>query len=203
MAEPDRRLTHHDLCFGCGPANLFGLQLELERTDEGGVEGRFFVKQDHQGPPGFAHGGVLAAALDEAMALLLFDQGAVAVTARLEVDLRAPAPVGAFVVVSARVARDRGAPDRACSPRPPAPRSHVPCLPRRGACSYGRLGRAAGATEASARPECPQAGGVPFEHFRGERGGEKLKRNAGLGVCLSFATYAVVNLNESVGASFP
>ncbi len=109
MAEPrDARLTHHDLCFGCGPANLFGLQLELERTADGGVEGRFFVKQDHQGPPGFAHGGVLAAALDEAMALLLFDEGSVAVTARLEVDLRAPAPVGAFVVVSARIARDRG-----------------------------------------------------------------------------------------------
>ena len=108
MAEPDRRITHHDLCFGCGPANLFGLQLELERTADGGVEGRFFVKQDHQGPPGFAHGGVLAAALDEAMALLLFDEGSVAVTARLEVYLRAPAPVGAFVVVSARIARDRG-----------------------------------------------------------------------------------------------
>ena len=109
MAEPrDARLTHHDLCFGCGPANLFGLQLELERTVDGGVEGRFFVKQDHQGPPGFAHGGVLAAALDEAMALLLFDEGSVAMTARLEVDLRAPAPVGAFVVVSARVARSEG-----------------------------------------------------------------------------------------------
>jgi acyl-coenzyme A thioesterase PaaI-like protein len=87
---------------------MFGLQLELERTPEGGVEGRFFVKQDHQGPPGHAHGGVLAAALDEAMALLLFDEGAVAVTARLEVDLRAPAPVGSFVVVDARIFRDEG-----------------------------------------------------------------------------------------------
>jgi acyl-coenzyme A thioesterase PaaI-like protein len=103
----DSRLTHHDLCFGCGPANLFGLQLELERTERG-VEGRFFVKQDHQGPPGYAHGGVLAAALDEAMALLVFDSGAGAVTARLEVDLRAPAPVGTFVAVVAEVRRDEG-----------------------------------------------------------------------------------------------
>ena len=101
-------LRHHDLCFGCGAANLFGLQLELERTPDGGVEGRFFVKQDHQGPPGHAHGGVLAAALDETMALLLFDEGSVAVTARLEVDLKAPAPVGTFVTVSARVARSEG-----------------------------------------------------------------------------------------------
>jgi uncharacterized protein (TIGR00369 family) len=103
VPEPDSRIVHHELCFGCGQANLFGLQLELEPTAEGGVEGRFFVKQDQQGPPGYAHGGVMAAALDEAMALLLFDRGTFAVTGRLEVDLMAPAPVGTFVRVSARL----------------------------------------------------------------------------------------------------
>src|SRR5918997_1999277 len=61
-------LRHHDLCFGCGQANLFGLQLELARSGNG-VEGRFFVKQDHQGPDGNAHPGVLAAALEEALSL--------------------------------------------------------------------------------------------------------------------------------------
>jgi acyl-coenzyme A thioesterase PaaI-like protein len=96
-------LRHHDLCFGCGQANLFGLQLELEPAPDGGVEGRFFVKQDHQGPPGYAHGGVIAAALDEAMALLVFDRGTLALTGRLEIDLLAPAPVGTFVRVSARL----------------------------------------------------------------------------------------------------
>lgn len=95
-------LRHHDLCFGCGQANLFGLQLELERAGDG-VEGRFFVKQDHQGPPGHAHGGVIAAALDEAMALLVFERGTFAVTGRLEIDLVAPAPVGTFVQVTARL----------------------------------------------------------------------------------------------------
>jgi acyl-coenzyme A thioesterase PaaI-like protein len=96
-------LAHHDLCFGCGQANLFGLQLELEARPESGVKGRFFVKQDHQGVPGYAHGGVLAAALDEAMALLLYAQDTFAVTRRLEVDLLAPAPVGAFVRVEAKL----------------------------------------------------------------------------------------------------
>jgi acyl-coenzyme A thioesterase PaaI-like protein len=100
----DARIIHHDLCFGCGQANLFGLQLELEPRPDGGVEGRFFVKQDHQGPPGYAHGGVIAAALDEAMALLLHGEGTLALTGRLEVDLRAPAPVGTFVRVEADVA---------------------------------------------------------------------------------------------------
>jgi acyl-coenzyme A thioesterase PaaI-like protein len=103
VPDRDSRIFHHDLCFGCGQANLFGLQLELEPRPRGGVEGRFFVKQDHQGPPGLAHGGVLAAALDEAMALLLNAERVFAVTGRIEVDFLAPAPVGAFVAVRAQM----------------------------------------------------------------------------------------------------
>jgi acyl-coenzyme A thioesterase PaaI-like protein len=95
-------LAHHDLCFGCGLANLFGLQLEVELSD-GRVEGRFFVKQDHQGPPGFAHGGVISTALDEAMALLVHGEGLHAVTRRLEIDLLGPVPVGSFAAVTAWV----------------------------------------------------------------------------------------------------
>ena len=93
-------LAHHDLCFGCGLANLFGLQLEVEAADDG-VSGRFFVKQDHQGPPGFAHGGVIATALDEAMALLVHGEGVHAVTRRLEIELLGPVPVGSFAAVRA------------------------------------------------------------------------------------------------------
>jgi acyl-coenzyme A thioesterase PaaI-like protein len=104
----DERLTHHDLCFGCGQANLFGLQLELERRPEGGVTGRFFVKQDHQGPPGYAHGGLIATALDEAMSLLVHQRGQLALTGRLEVELLAPAAVGTFVLVEANVSRVQG-----------------------------------------------------------------------------------------------
>lgn len=96
-------IAHHDLCFGCGSANLFGLQVELERRPDGSVAGRFFVKQDHQGPPGVAHGGVLAAALDEAAALAAGEGPEAPITARLEVDLRAPAPVGSFVRLRARL----------------------------------------------------------------------------------------------------
>ncbi len=105
---PDSRVSHHELCFGCGQANLFGLQLEIERRPQGGVEGRFFVKQDHQGPPGFAHGGVVAAALDEAMSLVLHGQGTHAVTRQFEVEFLAPAPVGSFVRLEADVERVEG-----------------------------------------------------------------------------------------------
>jgi acyl-coenzyme A thioesterase PaaI-like protein len=89
-------LSHHELCFGCGLANVFGLHLELERTDDGGVEGRMFVKQDLQGPDGRSHPGVLAAALLEAMSLAgAGDPGDV------ELSLRGSAPVGAWVRVRA------------------------------------------------------------------------------------------------------
>jgi acyl-coenzyme A thioesterase PaaI-like protein len=102
------RLSHHELCFGCGTANLFGLQMEVEPGAGGEVAGRFFVKQDHQGPPGYAHGGVIAAALDEAMSLAIHAEGVYAPTRRLEVDLLGPAPVGGFVRLEARVKRREG-----------------------------------------------------------------------------------------------
>jgi acyl-coenzyme A thioesterase PaaI-like protein len=91
-------VRHHDLCFGCGQANLFGLQLEMEEAD-GGLAGRFFVKQDHQGPTGAAHDGIIATALEEAMAL------AGGVGRRLEVELRDAVPVGGFVDIEAHADR--------------------------------------------------------------------------------------------------
>jgi acyl-coenzyme A thioesterase PaaI-like protein len=91
------RLGHHDLCFGCGLANVFGLHLEVERVPGGdGVTGRFFVKQDHQGAPGVAHPGVVAAALEEALAL-----AAGAYPRRVVVEHHADAPVGTFVEITA------------------------------------------------------------------------------------------------------
>ena len=42
-------LVHHELCFGCGRVNLFGLLLEVDEVAPGAVAGRCFVKQDHQG----------------------------------------------------------------------------------------------------------------------------------------------------------
>jgi hypothetical protein len=83
-------LSHHDLCFGCGQANLFGLQLERDR---------FFVKQDHQGPERAAHPGIVVTALLEAMSQAGGDPRSVCV------ELTGSAPVGRFVEVEADAAR--------------------------------------------------------------------------------------------------
>ncbi len=93
-------LVHHELCFGCGRSNLFGLLAELEQQTGGGVvSGRCFIKQDHQGAePGYAHDGVIAAAMSEAMA---FVRGPHARLQELRVELSASVPVGTFLEVEA------------------------------------------------------------------------------------------------------
>jgi acyl-coenzyme A thioesterase PaaI-like protein len=101
-------LTHHELCYGCGIANVFGLQMEAERDPGGGVSGRFFLKQDHQGPPGLAHPGVIALALEEVMSLALEQEGVSAFPRSLELQLEDPPPVGVFVHISARVESAEG-----------------------------------------------------------------------------------------------
>jgi hypothetical protein len=99
-------LVHHELCFGCGRVNLFGLMLELEPAGPDAVAGRGFLKQDHQGADrGRAHEGVVSAALLDAMALAC---GPGARVTAFEISVSAPAPVGAFLDIEARVERRDG-----------------------------------------------------------------------------------------------
>jgi acyl-coenzyme A thioesterase PaaI-like protein len=102
------RLVHHELCFGCGRTNLFGLLMEIEPLAEGRVHGRGFVKQDHQGAErGSAHEGVILAALSEAMA---FACGSDARAIRVELDIQGSVLVGSFldIVAEAREATPEG-----------------------------------------------------------------------------------------------
>jgi acyl-coenzyme A thioesterase PaaI-like protein len=99
-------LVHHELCFGCGRTNLFGLLVEVEWTAPNEVAGRCFVKQDHQGAEiGRAHDGIIAAALAEAMSLAAAGENAPARTlATLAVSYEAAAPVavGTFIELTAQ-----------------------------------------------------------------------------------------------------
>ena len=99
-------LVHHELCFGCGRVNLFGLLLEVQEVAPGAVAGRCFLKQDHQGADrGMAHAGIVASALAEAMALAC---GLDARVISFELSLSEPSPVGVFLDVEARVERRDG-----------------------------------------------------------------------------------------------
>lgn len=103
--EPDDSPRHW--CFGCGDRNPEGLQIEFE-ADGLKVTGHFTPRQSHQGFPGVAHGGLAAAAMDEAMGWAMYAAGAWAMTARMEVKYRKPLPLGERLVVTAEVTRNRG-----------------------------------------------------------------------------------------------
>jgi len=68
-----------------------------------GVSAEFEVTEHHQGAPGLAHGGLLAAAFDEALGSLSWLIRVPAVTARLETDFKAPVPVGRVVHIDAQI----------------------------------------------------------------------------------------------------
>ena len=94
-------------CFGCGDANPEGLRIQFQ-VDGRRVIGEFEARRVHQGYPGLAHGGIAAAAIDEAMGWAMYAAGAWAMTARLEVKYRRPLPLGKPLLVTAEVVRDRG-----------------------------------------------------------------------------------------------
>ncbi len=65
-------------------------------------------RPEHQGGPGLVHGGIVGAALDEACGLLATWHRFPAVTARFAIRFRKPVPINRELVVSARVAEERG-----------------------------------------------------------------------------------------------
>lgn len=100
--------SHYPLCFGCGKDHQTGLHIRMAAAGELSVEARFTVGEHHQGAPGLAHGGVLAVALDEVMGASNWLLMAPAVTARLEVDFRAPVPVDQTVHLTATIVAQSG-----------------------------------------------------------------------------------------------
>ena len=99
--------SHYRRCFGCGEEHPTGLHTQVVGGGDR-VEGSFLVTEHHQGAPGLAHGGVIAAAVDEAMGFLIYLIAKPAVTARLEVNFRMPVPVGSKLELSGRIERVEG-----------------------------------------------------------------------------------------------
>lgn len=100
--------SHYRWCLACGVDHPAGLHLRMTTGEGLSVHGTFTVGEHHQGSPGLAHGGVLATAMDEALGYLNWVVGTPAVTARLEVDYRAPVPVGSVLALAAQIVGARG-----------------------------------------------------------------------------------------------
>lgn len=95
-------------CFGCGPAHPTGLRVRCFGTDEG-VASPVLVPKEYAGPPGAAHGGIVAAYLDEICAgAVLRGTGKVAVTGELTVRYVGPVPVERPVLGRGWLVTDHG-----------------------------------------------------------------------------------------------
>ena len=91
--------TDYGLCFACGSRNPFGLRLRFERDGERVVT-RFAAREEYQGFPGYLHGGVIVALLDEVMSrvsLVMDDRWTM--TAGMDVRFRKPVLIGQDVTV--------------------------------------------------------------------------------------------------------
>ena len=108
MSEARVPPQHDPACWGCGD-NPTGIALRLpEREGVEEYEARFSFDDRHQGAPGIVHGGLVAAALDEACGLLATWYRFPVVTARMFVHFRRPVPINAELVVRAELEDRRG-----------------------------------------------------------------------------------------------
>lgn len=82
--------SHGPHCVGCGEDNPASLGLAFAIDDDHRVHASMRLDERHQGAPGFAHGGIIATALDDTLGTVLYTLKRPAVTARLTVEYRRP-----------------------------------------------------------------------------------------------------------------
>lgn len=95
-------------CFGCGPANPHGLQLEFLLAADGTVVCPATIPGTFDGHPGYLHGGIIATLLDETMSKAVRARGLSSMTRHLEIDYRRPVPSGTLIRMEGRVVRSEG-----------------------------------------------------------------------------------------------
>jgi acyl-coenzyme A thioesterase PaaI-like protein len=112
------RYAPHNACFGCGPSNPKGLQLQ-SYVGADGVVATFRPEPHHEAFPGVLNGGIIGALLDchsnwtAAHALMLARGEATppcTVTAEFHVKLRHPTPTDVPVALMARSVQVSGGP---------------------------------------------------------------------------------------------
>ncbi len=96
-------------CFGCGAANPAGMKLPFELDlDDRRTRGKFSLGPNYAGGVGFAHGGIIAVVLDEAMGKLSKLTGERAVTAEMSIAYCKPVPVDQEILVEGWQEEEKG-----------------------------------------------------------------------------------------------
>jgi uncharacterized protein (TIGR00369 family) len=96
-------------CFGCGKNNPEGMRLKFTYEEERDCfVCRFRLGKRYSGPPGHAHGGIIATILDEAMGKVNKLRQVIALTSQITVDYLKPVPLNKPLRVESREVRVRG-----------------------------------------------------------------------------------------------
>lgn len=94
--------------FVSGDPHGHRLRVAYFRLEDGRLTARAWFGRGAEGPPGYAHGGSVAAVLDEAMGAAAWSGGHPSIAARIEVDFRLPVPLGIDAVVEMNVEKVDG-----------------------------------------------------------------------------------------------
>jgi acyl-coenzyme A thioesterase PaaI-like protein len=101
----DDDLARH--CYACGDLNPLGLQMKFRMEGDWAISD-FVARPEHQGYPGYVHGGLVSTLLDEAIGWATYGKGVWALTGRLETRFRGIVPTGEPLHVRAVITNDRG-----------------------------------------------------------------------------------------------
>lgn len=113
MSEQGVQRTYapSSICFGCGPANEKGLQIDSFRI-ENGLSMQFVPGDEHQAFPGMINGGIIGTLLDchgnwtAAIAIMDergMDEPPCTVTASYSIKLRRPTPLDKTLDITSQV----------------------------------------------------------------------------------------------------
>ena len=98
------QVSDNRCCFICGPQNPIGLKVKPSRDEAAGRAWlTVVIPADFQGWEGVAHGGIVAALLDEVSVYAGMGISKQIVTAELTTRYLKPVPTGREVLVEARV----------------------------------------------------------------------------------------------------
>jgi uncharacterized protein (TIGR00369 family) len=95
------------MCFVCGMENPIGLKAFFYEDDDGRVIVKYTPREEHQGYPGFVHGGIISALIDEVIGRVVTSLDIWAVTAKLELKFRKPVPWGEELTIIGEMIRLR------------------------------------------------------------------------------------------------
>ena len=96
-------------CFACGLENPFGLKLIFFDNDEDEVYCETVIPDKFNGYPGVAHGGIVAAMMDEVVirTAMIKDPNRLMMTGKLELKYRRPVPTNTTLRLVGKLVRDR------------------------------------------------------------------------------------------------